>query len=180
MTTSTTGMMTVRSRIEVSSVSTAMAVTPPTIASGSTPCTASRSSRTVRSASAESAASVSVTCSMTRPSTTVGSSGTSVGNGKGSASVPTGIVPVGEFADERDDPVHAVESVSRGSASSVSRSSSPTTTAGLPEPPGKCSPSTPVAVARWARAQHELALRDPVGTQLQAFRPLRRAARASR
>lgn len=70
MTSSTSGMITVRSATEVSLVSSSVAVVPPTFAPRSP--VPPRISRTVSSASSEYGESVSVTSSSTSPSTTVG------------------------------------------------------------------------------------------------------------
>ncbi|CAA0293200.1 Uncharacterised protein [Klebsiella oxytoca] len=75
MTASTTGMMVTRSRCAVVFVSSAVAVTPPTSAFGSTPLTPSRSPSTAFSASLESAAKSRVALISTLPSRTAGAVG---------------------------------------------------------------------------------------------------------
>ena len=83
ITTSTTGMIRLRSWMEASLVSIAVAVVPPT---SPTPANSARRLRTVCSAAAESAASVNVVCSSTSPLTTVGS-------GAGDPGGPTAVMP---------------------------------------------------------------------------------------
>ncbi len=113
-TTSTIGMITVRSRSEVVRVSSCSAVDPPTKASApSTACTDSRSRSTVAMASSESAASDSVALMRTSPS-----------------AVPV----ISASATPRTPSVAA--------STSSAREASAITTAGEPEPPGKCRDST--------------------------------------
>ena len=142
MTTSTIGMIRLRSWIEASLVSIAVAVVPPTRAFRPSASIDSRICRTVSVAASESAASESVACSMTLPSTAVGS-GAGVPGGP-IAPMPssvTGAVPDGE-SSATTLRLSTPSMASRASAVSSNWPSSVTTFAGLPEPPGKCSPSS--------------------------------------
>jgi hypothetical protein len=120
MTTSTAGMITVRSRFAVSCASYCSAVGPPTRTSGPTASSACRSLATVSVAASLSPASARVTWTWPRPpevrSGAVGSSGRSV----------TGAA----------DATPSVASARR--VTSATSPAGASTTAGVPDPPGKC------------------------------------------
>ena len=123
-------------------MSIAVAVTPPTSAWVPSDANVERSSRTVRSAVSESAALVSVPCSSTRPSTSVGA-GAALPGGP-CATIPSAVTVADPEGESR---VVTVTPSMPGLASIASAAvrSSPagtTTETGLPDPPGKCSPST--------------------------------------
>ena len=112
-----------------------MAVTPPTRTGPSTFCRAVRRLRTVFSAPAESAASVSVACSIRSPATTVGEPGGVPGGPTGwmPASV-TGREPLGESFESTANELtplflKVTDVISSSCAAGL------TMTAGLPDPP---------------------------------------------
>ena len=140
ITTRITGMIRARSWRDASFVSIAVAVTPPTTAP--VPSSDVRRRRTVSSADVESAAAVSVPCSITSPSTTVGSGAGVPGRPTGwTPSFVTGADPLCESFAVTVTPSMPL-SASSASAAFCRESFATTTWTGLPDPPGKCSPST--------------------------------------
>ena len=136
ITASTSGMITLRSRMEVSRVSMLVAVSPPIWAA---PSSSVRSSRTVSDAWSLSAASVRVASSRTWPSLTVGvGAGVPGGPSGWMPSAVTGAVPAGESA-AMTETESTPSLASSTSVTSWSRASSVRTRAGLPDPAGKCS-----------------------------------------
>ena len=135
-------MIRLRSRMEASLVSMAVAVTPPTRAPGATALSSERICRTAATASEESAAPVSVACSSTSPRTTVG-----VGTGapgRPDALMPSLVMVAVPLALPSDTTATLATMgwFSSRSAAVCMLASGTTTMTGLPEPPGKCSPST--------------------------------------